>query len=46
MMMGLVIQNGIVIGFEFSLKNKIVQIHLTCFSLVFVWGLEDGDGEN
>ena len=41
MMLGITVTNGIVVGFEFSSKNKIVQLHLTCFSLVFVWGLDD-----
>ena len=44
MVVGLTVQNGIVLGFEFSLKNKIAQIHLSFFSLVFVWGLDD-EGE-
>lgn len=48
MMVGLTFTNGIVVGFEFSLKHKIAQFHLTFLSIVVVWGLdeEEGDGES
>lgn len=44
MMIGLSLTNGIVFGFEFSTRFKMVQFHLSFFSLVVVWGLDDEGG--
>lgn len=46
MALGILLNNGIVLGFEFSLGLKIVQIHLTFISIVFMWELEDENGES
>lgn len=44
MILGVTFTNGLVFGFEFSMKTKIFQIHVGFMSLVAVFGL-DKEGE-
>jgi hypothetical protein len=46
MAVGIMLTNGIVLGFEWSMKHKIVQIHLSFFSFVVLWGLNEEDFED
>ena len=41
MVVAFTLTNGVVLGFEWSLKHKLVQFHLSFFSIVFMWGFDE-----
>jgi hypothetical protein len=46
MAIALMLTNGVVFGFEWSLKSRLFQLHLSFFSIVVLWGLKGEDWED
>ncbi len=44
-MFGVIFTNGLIFGFEFSLKYKLFQLHLGFISLIVIWAIDDEEEE-